>query len=821
MNTPGLLELPAPVALEAEGGLLGALMYNSERHAPMLPGGLTPETFYSEAHRRIFQACQGLLADGQRITRYALEAEMRTRKTLAMLPHKPFSERGGSEYLEELENSVPAMQDSDFSKVCGMVLDRHARREAMKRLREAGIRLADPTSGTSGLECIAELERELARVALHAQDQRAMTPMKDVLHSVFTKWQEIAKGSTAERGVSSGFPAYDAMTGGGLHAGDLVIVAARPGMGKAQPLTAKVLTPSGWRRMGDLREGDWVTGSDGQPTRVLGVFPQGTKDVFRVTMNDGGSTLCCDEHLWLTRTRNDRRARRPGQVKQLSEIRSSLMRAASGGANHSVPLMRAATFAHGSTLPVDPWVLGAYLGDGATEGSTVRFHNPEIDVRALFAERLPAGDELVEDDKVTMRVRGRDLRGTAMLPALSWLGLHGLRSQEKFIPESYLLASVGERIELLRGLCDTDGYVTDPGGKSIEYSTTSPQLRDGITFLVGSLGGVSTWRELQGSYRKDGVHHEARTYYRMVLTFPCGGVVPVTSEKHLTKWRGGEELRITERFIQSVEAAGREQCVCIAVDAPDHLYVTDDFIVTHNTAFAMSVAANAAASDAWVGVFSLEMPAEQLAERMLASAASVSLMKAKSQGLSPVDWTNLMTSASALARMNIHVDDCTRGRPSVQDICVKARRLASEAARNGSRLRLIVVDYIQIVRLNPALQKQRHDLAIGEVSMELKSLAKELGCTVIGVAQLNRDVDSRNDKRPLMSDLRDSGQLEQDADLVLMLYRERYYKPEGKGPDVVELLFQKNRHGPPGKQQLEFMSRSVSFRSLDMPEGDE
>jgi len=229
------------------------------------------------------------------------------------------------------------------------------------------------------------------------------------------------------------------------------------------------------------------------------------------------------------------------------------------------------------------------------------------------------------------------------------------------------------------------------------------------------------------------------------------------------------------------------------------------------TALAMAFAANVATHGNDVAVFSLEMPTSQLAGRLLAAKAGVSLSKAKTGRLERDDMTAMTWAGSELKELHMHIDDCSRGRPTVKDICAKARRVASEAARLGRRLDMIVVDYIQIVKLDPALQRQRHDLAVGEVSTELKSLAKELDTTVIGIAQLNRGVESRTDKRPMMSDLRDSGQLEQDADLILMLYRDRYYHPQATGPDIVEMIFSKNRHGAPGRTQLEFIGQSMQF----------
>jgi replicative DNA helicase len=125
-----------------------------------------------------------------------------------------------------------------------------------------------------------------------------------------------------------------------------------------------------------------------------------------------------------------------------------------------------------------------------------------------------------------------------------------------------------------------------------------------------------------------------------------------------------------------------------------------------------------------------------------------------------------------------------------------------------------VVDYIQIVRVREVLLKQRHELAIGEVSTELKALAKELDIAVVAVAQLNRGVESRPDKRPGLNDLRDSGQLEQDADIVTFLYRDEYYNPETSEPGIVEVIVEKQRNGPTGTLKMKFDGPTTRFENL-------
>jgi replicative DNA helicase len=231
------------------------------------------------------------------------------------------------------------------------------------------------------------------------------------------------------------------------------------------------------------------------------------------------------------------------------------------------------------------------------------------------------------------------------------------------------------------------------------------------------------------------------------------------------------------------------------------------------TSLITACAVNVAKRGDATAVFSLEMPAQQLAARMMCTEAGLSVLQTRTGKLPGDSLRGAIEACNTLAKLDIYVDDASKGRPTVADICARSRRLAANLARKGRRIGLIVVDYIQIVKLREDLVKQRHELAVGEVSTELKSLAKELDTTVIGVAQLNRGVEQRADKRPGMSDLRDSGQIEQDADIIAMLYRDEYYHP-GQSQGVAEVIIEKQRNGPTGTVRLHFDGPTTKFSNL-------
>ncbi len=366
---------------------------------------------------------------------------------------------------------------------------------------------------------------------------------------------------------------------GRKHSPPRLLIYGTEGIGKAQPLDAQVLTPHGFVDMGSLKIGDEVVGSDGKGHRVLGVYPQGEKDVFRVTFRDGSTTRCCDDHLWFTQTRGERDRGLTGAVRTLRDIRRTLRYGTHF--NHGAPRVRPVEFApRPEPLPIDPWLLGMYLGDGCCSSSVV-ITNPEPDIQRKVAATLDSRDACVKSARISLRIRSHGPHGqpAALMSNLRALGLDGLESHEKFVPSAYLHASVDQRLDLLRGLVDSDGFVTNPG--AVEFCTVSARLARDVCFLIRSLGGSAKVRfKAKTTYTHHGQKKQGLPAYRVFASFPAD-IAPVSSKKHLAKW--SEPQWAIRHTIRSVEPVGRMPCQCIRIDAPDSLYVTDDFILTHNS----------------------------------------------------------------------------------------------------------------------------------------------------------------------------------------------------------------------------------------------
>lgn len=225
------------------------------------------------------------------------------------------------------------------------------------------------------------------------------------------------------------------------------------------------------------------------------------------------------------------------------------------------------------------------------------------------------------------------------------------------------------------------------------------------------------------------------------------------------------------------------------------------------TALALNIAGEVAErSKLPVAVFSLEMSAEQCTNRMISMYSGIESQRMKSLNLNDQDWVDIAAAVERVSAMNLFIDESTVLSPG--DLLSKCRRLKTEQKALGC----IVIDYLQLMA--NALEDGKNKDVIGFVSRQLKLLAKEMDCPVIALSQLSRSVESRMDKRPIMSDLRSSGEIEQNADLILFLYRDEYYNPDTVNKNVAEVLITKNRNGPTGVIRLLFDQRITAFKNL-------
>jgi len=256
--------------------------------------------------------------------------------------------------------------------------------------------------------------------------------------------------------------------------------------------------------------------------------------------------------------------------------------------------------------------------------------------------------------------------------------------------------------------------------------------------------------------------------------------------------------------IVAIEPVGERQVYDLTV--PEHHNFVAEDIVVHNTTLAINIAENAAiGAQVPAGIFSMEMSAEQLSFRMLSSVGRVSQTRLRNGKLTEEDWPRVHSAVSMMSSAPIFIDDGAALTPT--EVRSRARRLKREHG-----LGLIVVDYLQLMQVSGNVENRATELS--EISRSLKALAKELEVPVIALSQLNRSVEQRNDKKPVMSDLRESGALEQDADLIVFIYREEVYDRDTPRKGIADIIIGKQRNGPVGEFRLTFLGEFTRFENL-------
>ena len=366
------------------------------------------------------------------------------------------------------------------------------------------------------------------------------------------------------------------------------LLADQPGLGKAQPVSEPVLTPSGWVKMGEISVGDQVIGSDGKPTEVIGVFPQGRREVVKVTFSDGSVVRCDWDHLWQVRTKDHRRAGLPGWTKTAKGLVDMGLYIENGTRRRfDVPMTAPVEFVS-RPYPLDAYSVGVLIGDGSL--SENRWSRITTDHEIVLNLDLPGESVLIEDHGWYGEYRLNGLSRT-----LRELGLNGTRAEAKSLPSELLFGSIEDRISVLQGLLDTDGSPVKSRGRpstSIEYGTISNALATQVRELVESLGGTASINTKIPTYTHNGEERIGQLYYRMVLSLPSG-ITPFRLKRKLDRWIPRSKYE-PSRSIVAIEGTGEyEEAQCIRVSAEDSLYLTSRYVVTHNTLQTVGAMSNA------------------------------------------------------------------------------------------------------------------------------------------------------------------------------------------------------------------------------------
>ncbi|HKP13084.1 MAG TPA: replicative DNA helicase, partial [Blastocatellia bacterium] len=718
-----------PSNVEAERSILGAIILDNAVCNQAIEM-LRREDFFLDSHRRIYEKMIGLSERGAAIDLITLSEELRKAAE--------FEQVGGATYIASLIDGVPRTDTIEhYAKIV------KAKSQLRKLITASNQIIASCFDEEDDPEII--IDRAEALIFQIAEDRvrQGFQYIGEVAQRRLEQIEQMAGRPEMITGVPTGFTDFDQMTSG-LQRQDLVIIAARPSMGKAQPLDARVLTESGWKPMGELKVGDDLVSVDGRPSTVIGIYPQGVKPIYRVTFSDGRAAEVCGEHLWSVHYRSWPAPR----VLTTLEVTALLRRK-----RYQRRLwidMVSGDFGHDQPLPVDPWVLGLLIGEG--DFNALRFSTASDVLLSRMATGLGQPFTIHHAGRYDYRIvqaAGHRRPGrygvwpNPLREELKQMGLWGKRSESKFIPDLYKAARREARLALLQGLLDADGWVERTG--SVRFATSSEQLANDVVELARSLGGWATKKNKQPVYTHKGERRQGRPSFVVNIAHPEPASLFTLPEK---RDRAGFRKRRKMPTFVSIEPVRQVEAQCIAVTHPTQLYVTDDYVVTHNTALALNMALYAAKNGSTVGIFSLEMSAEQLVSRLLCSEARVDAHRLRTGYLNREEWARLADALRRLCETQVYLDD-TPG-ASVLEMRAKCRRLKAE-----HNLDLLIIDYMQLMSGRGRIESRQQE--VSQISRDLKGLAKELNVPVIALSQLSRATETRSDHRPQLSDLRESG----------------------------------------------------------------
>lgn len=783
-------ERTPPHDLLAEQSALGGMLLSKDAVADVIEM-LKGADFYVPKHELIFEAILSLYSHGEPTDVVAVTDEL--------IKTGELGRAGGADYLHTLTSIVPTAANAGY--YAGIV----AERAILRRLVDAGTRIVQLGYAGEGdaADIVNNAQAEIYSVtgSETAEDYVPLTVAVDAAVEEI----EAANGRDGTMtGIPTGFRELDELTNG-LHGGQMIVVAARPAMGKALALDTRLPTPTGWTTMGDVQVGDELYDAHGRPTRVVAATEvMLERPCYEVEFSDGSVIVADAQHQWVTETRATRRSPAGGSVTVTTEqIRESLTVGADARANHSVQ-NAAALRAPDAALPIPPYVLGAWLGDGHSDGARMTSETAEIpELIAATGIRTEARGNMLYALKIPTQTIVRDCYRdhgsfTALLRGLGVLG-------DKHIPTQYLRASVSQRRELLAGLMDTDGTVVRGVG-SCQFAVTSKRLADSLYELIVSLGYKCgrTSKQVAGRSEASSTCH--------ILNFSTvDDVFRLERKRRLHEQERPVSLaRIGRRYVKAVRPIASVPVRCVQVDNAEHLYLAgDSMIPTHNSTLALDFARAAAIGHNEPSIFfSLEMGKSEIAMRLLSAEGAIPLQNMRKGTLDPRDWTTVAATRGRINDAPLYIDDSPN--MTLVEIRAKCRRLKQ---REG--LRLVVIDYLQLMTSGKRVESRQQE--VSEFSRALKLLAKELQVPVIALSQLNRGAEQRSDKKPAISDLRESGSIEQDADMVILLHREAAYDKDIR-PGEADLIVAKHRNGPTATITVAFQGHYSRFK--DMAPGD-
>lgn len=794
LNESSLERLP-PQSLEAEQAVLGALLVSGDGVSRIVDV-LNPEHFYRKAHMVIYAAALDLYEANEPIDIVTVCQFLKDQGNLDMV--------GGRQYILDLSLSVATTANLEY----------YARLVAEKAILRQLIKAGTEIVGSCYEETDADTALDRAEHMIFTLAQkREMQSLVHVKHVVETSFQQIEtryENRDSLSGVPSGFYDLDAMTSG-FQRSDLVIIAARPSMGKCLAWDSEIVLADGsittieaiYKSRGSqifTLSGDYKF----RVTEPSHFVDDGIKPVYRVTTRLGRSIETTLAHPFLTEF----------GWQRLEHIKV--------GERIAVP-RHIPVFGTKELRDCEVKLIALLAADGTLKRGEVNFpnYNPMLqqDFKTAVTELLQ-GTALrkVVGDTAFGAPR---TSGISPSPRPTWMGNSPIATWRESvglpvggspseIPSAVFTLPRKQLALFLNRLFAASSRVSidENGQLQIAYTSSSERLVKQIQHLLLRFGILSSVNRKvrfierrKQSFQLDVTGSESIEIFGTEI-----GVFGVEELKAETSKVGSAAEKFKNDLywdeIVSIESLSCKQVYDLTIPET-HNFVSNDICV-HNTAFVLNVAQAAAMeNNTPVAIFSLEMSKESLVMRMLCSTAEIDSNRLRTGHMHTSDWTKLAGAMGRIGEAPIFIDDSAM--VNALEIRAKCRRLKAE--NNG--LGMVIIDYIQLMQGRKATDNRVQE--VSEISRSLKQLAREIDVPVLALSQLSRAVEQRQNKRPMLSDLRESGSIEQDADLVMFIYRDEYYNPETDKRGEAEIIIAKQRNGPVGTAELLYQGSITRF----------
>ena len=694
-----------PQALPLEEAVLGALMLDKDA-LPIILDIVRSESFYSDAHQMIYRAMLRLFEKSQPVDLLTVTEELKKAGEL--------DKAGGPYYLVELTNRVASAANIEY----------HARIIAQKYIQRELIRVStqiirDAYEDTTDVfQLLDDAEQGLFSIT-EKNLSRGFETMSSLTSRALKQLEELSQKEEGLTGVPTGFVDLDRLTSG-WQSSDLIIVAARPGMGKCLAKGTKVLMyGGGLKKVEDVVVGDLLMGDDSKPRRVRSLA-RGRERMYWIRQQDGIDYRVNESHILSLKPRSMGGTDGADPVLNIS-VADYLTRDDNFRA-HYQGYKTAVEFAE-RELTLPPYYLGLYLATATRAGQVLASPVPELLADSLGSEQYSVAQLLAD---------------MAVPPATSYGATVNGPTAATHIPPNYLFNTSSRRLALLAGMIDGAGrYVA--ATNHYDIALTTPQLARELKLLCDSLGFRTALPEPADV---------AKPVYTLRLQGDLRSIPLRIQDRQARPW---EPLAHWQRTDIVVEYDRVDDYYGFEIDG-NRLFLLEDMTVTHNTSFTLALARNAALEfGKGVAFFSLEMSNLQLVQRLISMEAEIPGSKLRNGQLEDYEWQQLQSAIEKMSEVPIYIDD-TPGL-NVFELRAKCRRLKMQ-----HDIQMVIIDYLQLMTGGPegSSKNGNREQEISSISRALKGLAKELHVPVIALSQLSRAVETRGGtKRPQLSDLRE------------------------------------------------------------------